>query len=79
MAEVRERVGDNNAARKEAQRALELAPSADAYLVLGRLDLAENHLAEARSEAENALKLSPASPAAQELMRQVAARDGVAK
>jgi len=79
MAEVRERVGDNSAARTEAQKALELAPSADAYMVLGRLDLTENHLAEARSEAENALKLSPASPAAQELMRQVAARDGVAK
>ncbi len=79
LAEVRERVGDNNAARKEAQTALELAPSADAYLVLGRLDLEENHLADARSEAGNALKLSPASPAAQELMREVEARDGIAK
>ncbi len=79
LAEVRERVGDNDAARKEAKTALELAPSADAYLVLGRIDFEENHLADARSEAGNALKLSPASPAAQELMRQVETRDGIAK
>jgi Tfp pilus assembly protein PilF len=79
LAEVRERVGDNGAARKEAQQALELAPSADAYLVLGRLDFEENHLAEAKSEAGNALKLSPGSSAAQELMREVGVRDGSTK
>ena len=79
LAEVRERVGDNTVARKEAHRALELSPSADAYLVLGRLDLEENHFAEARSEAGNALKLSPASPAALELMREVETRDGIRK
>jgi tetratricopeptide (TPR) repeat protein/TolB-like protein len=79
LAEVKERVGDNDAARKEARTALELAPSADAYLVVGRLDFEENHLADARSEAESALKLSPASPAAQELMRQIETRDGIAK
>ena len=79
LAEVRERVGDNNAARKEAQQALELAPSTDAYLVLGRLDLTENHLAEAKSDAGNALRLNPGSSAAQELMREVQARDGSGK
>ncbi|MGD0911868.1 MAG: tetratricopeptide repeat protein [Terracidiphilus sp.] len=79
LAEVRERVGDDDAARKEAQTALELAPSSDAYLVLGRLDLEENHLADAKSEAGNALKLSPASPAAAELMRQVEARNSAGK
>jgi tetratricopeptide (TPR) repeat protein/TolB-like protein len=79
LAEIRERVGDNNAARKEAQTALELVPSADAYLVLGRLDLEENHLADARSEAGSALKLSPASPTAQELVREIETRDGIAK
>jgi len=79
LAEVSERVGDNGAARKQAQQALELAPSADAYLVLGRLDFEENHLAEARSEAGNALKLSPGSSAAEELMREVGMRDGSTK
>ncbi len=78
LAEVRERTGDDAAARKEAQAALELAPSADAYLVLGQLDLADNHLSDARSDAEDALKLAPASEAAKELMRQVQARSGVA-
>ena len=79
MAEVRERVGDNDAARKEAQSALELAPSADAYLVLGRIDLGENRLPEARSDADNALRLNPSSAAAQELMRQISARNGAKK
>ncbi len=40
LAEVRERSGDADAARKEAQASLELGPSADAYLVLAQLDLA---------------------------------------
>ncbi|MGD0714576.1 MAG: hypothetical protein ABSB24_10380, partial [Gaiellaceae bacterium] len=42
LAEVRERTGDAEGARKEARAALELAPSADAYLVLARLDLKAN-------------------------------------
>ncbi len=44
LAEVRERTGDAEAARKEARAALKLEPSADAYLVLGRLDLAEGQI-----------------------------------
>ncbi|HEY1649062.1 MAG TPA: tetratricopeptide repeat protein [Terracidiphilus sp.] len=76
LAEVRERTGDTGAARREAHAALELSPSADAYLVLGRLDLADNHLAEAKSDADDALKLDPASQAGQELLRQVLARSG---
>jgi tetratricopeptide (TPR) repeat protein len=79
LAEVRERTGDNAMARQEAQAALELAPSPDAYLVLGRLDLADDHLGEARDEADAALKLAPASQAAKELMRQVQARSGVSQ
>src|SRR3974390_3047718 len=43
LAAVRERTGDAAAARKEANAALQLSPSLDAYLVLGRLDLAGNH------------------------------------
>ena len=49
---------------------------ADAYLVLGRLDLAANHLSEASNDAAAALKLEPASQAAQELARQVQAKAG---
>ena len=74
LAQVRERSGDADAARMEAHQALELRPTADAYLVLGRLDLASNHLSEAGSDAAAALKLEPASQAAQELNRQVEAK-----
>lgn len=76
LAEVRERGGDAASARKEAQKALELKPSAQAYLVLGRLDLAEGHLAEAGREAAQATQLDPASRSAQDLSRQVVMKSG---
>ncbi len=76
LAQVRERTGAADAARNEAHTALKLKPSADAYLVLGRLDLASNHLSDAGNEATEALKLEPTSQAAQELSRQVQARTG---
>lgn len=75
LAEVRERTGDTTGARKEAQAALELKPSASAYLVLARLDFAASHLNEANHEAAEALKLNPNSQAAQELLREVAAKE----
>ena len=76
LATVRERTGDSAAARKEATASLELAPSVDAYLVLGRLDLAANHIDDATKEIGEALKLDPASRAAQELNRQIELRTG---
>jgi len=76
LAEVRERAGDTATARKEAQKALELAPSADAYLVLGRLDLAAGHLDEAGKETGQALQLDPGSKVAQDLSRQIALKAG---
>ena len=79
LAEVRERTGDAAGARKEAKVALELKPSATAYLVLARLDFAASNLSEANKEANEALKLNPNSLAAQELLRQVAAREGQPK
>jgi len=79
LAEVRERTGDAAGARKEAQAALELKPSASAYLILARLDFAASHLAEANQEASAALKLNPNSQAAQELIRQVAAKEAQPK
>jgi tetratricopeptide (TPR) repeat protein len=79
LAEVRERTGDTEGARQEAQAALELEPSADAYLVLARLDIAANHLADANHDADEALKLSPNSQAAKEVLRQVSAKQGAAK
>lgn len=71
LAEVRERTGDVAAARREARTALELEPTADAYLVLGRLDLVAGHQADAASEAAKALQLDPKSKPAQDLTQQI--------
>jgi tetratricopeptide (TPR) repeat protein/nucleotide-binding universal stress UspA family protein len=75
LAEVRERTGDAAAARKEARMALDLDPTADAFLVLARLDLAAGQSAEARSEVGKALQLDPQSHAAQDLIRQIDAKE----
>ena len=79
LAEVRERTGDAGGARKEAQAALELRPTSEAYLVLARLDVAADHLDDATRDAGEALKLNPNSQAAQGVLRQVSARQGQVK
>ncbi len=76
LAEVSERTGDTAGARKEAQTALDLEPSANAYLVLGRLDFAANRLDEAGRAAGEALRLDPGNHAAQELRKQIESRGG---
>jgi len=73
---VRERSGDTDAARKEAQAALELGPSANAYLALAQLDLAAGNLGAANTDANNALKLEPSNRAAQDILRQILTRTG---
>jgi tetratricopeptide (TPR) repeat protein len=79
LAEVRERTGDTDAARKEAVTSLEQMPSVDAYLVLGRLDLAANHMDEARRDLAAALQIDANSKQAHELSRQIEAREGQKK
>jgi tetratricopeptide (TPR) repeat protein len=76
LATVRERTGDAASARKEANAAVQIAPSFDAYLVLGRLDLAANHIDDASRDIGQALKLDPGSRTAQELNREIEARAG---
>ena len=76
LAQVHERGGDTASARKEAQRALELKPSAQAYLVLCRLDLADNRPDDAGREVSEALRLDPTSREAQDLSRQVGSKTG---
>lgn len=71
LAEVRERTGDTDAARKEAHAALELAPLPNAYLVLARLDMAGGHWEDARREAEEILQLEPKNKTALEVKRQI--------
>jgi tetratricopeptide (TPR) repeat protein len=79
LAEVRERTGDKTDARKEARTSLELMPSVDAYLVMGQLDLAAGHLAEARYDVAEALKIEPGNKAVKELQQQVEAREAQKK
>jgi len=79
LAEVRERSGDVAAARREATTALELLPSVSAYLVLGRLDFAADHLDVANDETQAALRIDSTSAPAIELKRQIDLKSGAKK
>ena len=71
LARIAENKGDTATARREAETSLQLSPNADAYIVLGRLDLRENHLDVAEKSADHALALEPKNPAAMALKRDV--------
>ena len=74
LAEVRERAGDADDARKEALASNLRKPNLEAYLVLARLDLGANHLSEARDEAAEAVKLDSSSRAAKDLRKAIDTR-----
>jgi tetratricopeptide (TPR) repeat protein len=76
LAEVRERTGDIDGARKEAEAAIQLGPTVGAYLVMARVDMAAKRLDDAAHDAREALKLSPGNKAATEVLREVNARQG---
>ena len=59
LAAVRERDGDPDAARQEAQASIQLQPNVPAYLVLARLDLQASQLSAAASDVSDALKVDP--------------------
>lgn len=69
LAEVRERAGDIDEARKEARASLDRRPNIEAYLVLARLDLAANLLVEARDDTAEAIKLDGSNKAAKDLRK----------
>jgi tetratricopeptide (TPR) repeat protein len=79
LARVRERSGDTEAARKEARTSIDLKPTAEAWLVLARLDQARGRVDDASRETGEALKLDPANNAAQQLQLQLLARPGAKK
>jgi tetratricopeptide (TPR) repeat protein len=79
LAEVRERTGDKTDARKEARTSLELMPSVEAYLVMGRLDLAAGHMQEAKYDVSEALKIEPGNKAVMELRQRVEAKEAQMK
>jgi tetratricopeptide (TPR) repeat protein/TolB-like protein len=65
-------------ARAECQAAIRLQPSAEAYVLLTRLDLKENRLEAAGDDLTHALALEPANAAALALKRDLDARTGTA-
>ena len=72
LARVLESSQDEKGARNEARVALRLKPSADAYLVLARVDLAENNPAAAEQNVDHALAIDPANTAATSLKKDIA-------
>jgi Tfp pilus assembly protein PilF/TolB-like protein len=72
LATVLENDQDIAGARNEARMSLKLQPTADAYLVMARLDLAENKSASAAQNLDHALALDPANTAAAALKRDIA-------
>jgi Flp pilus assembly protein TadD/TolB-like protein len=74
LATALERKGDFSSARSEAQAALRLAESAEAYVVLTRLEMRENNLEAARADVQRALTLQPSNGAALLLQREIASR-----
>jgi Flp pilus assembly protein TadD/TolB-like protein len=59
-------------ARNEARLSIKLQPTAEGYVAMARLDLAENKLSAAAQDVEHALALDPANAAAAALKRDIA-------
>jgi tetratricopeptide (TPR) repeat protein len=66
--------GDALQARAQVEAALRLRESAEAYLLLARLDLKENRTEAAMQNINRALQLEPANSAGQDLKRTLAAK-----
>lgn len=74
LAQVLEERGEVERGRAEARTALRLLPSAEAYVVLARLDLRDNSLSAARANVEEALRLEPDNQAARNLRAEIEQR-----
>ncbi len=74
LAEDYDARGDATDARAQAEAALRIRESADAYLILARLDLKENKINSAAQNINRALQLEPANSAGQDLKRTLAAK-----
>lgn len=75
LATVLEKKGDLTGARAEAQTAIRLSPSVDAYLILARVLLKQNQVQPANEAVTKALLLEPANQAALGVKQEVAARE----
>jgi tetratricopeptide (TPR) repeat protein len=74
LAEDYDGRGDALQARAQVEAALRLRESAEAYLLLARLDLKENRTEAATRNINRALQLEPANSAGQDLRRTLAAK-----
>ncbi|MGA7851274.1 MAG: tetratricopeptide repeat protein [Terriglobales bacterium] len=74
LAEDYDARGDAREARAEAEAALRVRESAEAYLILARLDLRENRMEAAAQNINRALQLEPGNFAGQDLKRTLAAK-----
>lgn len=74
LADVALARGDNREARAQAEAALRLHESADAYIVLAHLDLSENRVEAAADNLKQASRLEPRNTEVQNLKRVVAAK-----
>jgi tetratricopeptide (TPR) repeat protein len=74
LAQVLQATDDAAGAREEASASLRLKPSAEAYLVLAKLDLAQNNANSAEKNLEQALVLDPNNVAAIDLKRDLMTR-----
>jgi tetratricopeptide (TPR) repeat protein len=74
LAEDYDARGDAADARSQAEAALRIRESADAYLILARLDLKENKMDAAAQNIDRALQLEPGNSAGQDLKRTLAAK-----
>lgn len=74
LAEDYDARGDAREARAQAEAALRIRESAEAYLVLARLDLRENRMEAAAQNINRALQLEPGNPTGQNLKRSLAAK-----
>ena len=66
--------GDPTQARAQVEAALHIRESAEAYLILARIDLKENRMDEAAQDIGRALQLEPNNSAGQDLKRTLAAK-----
>jgi len=74
LAEDYDARGDASGARAQAEAALRIRESAEAYVILARLDLRENRMEAAAQNINRALQLEPGNSAGQDLKRTLAAK-----
>ena len=74
LAEEYDARGDDQHSRTEAEAALRLRESVDAYLLLARLDLRQGKTEAASQEVNRALQLDPSNSPGQDLKRSLAAK-----